>query len=85
MTSRRRFAAQGYVALGVDLFAGHNKAICMARMFVGTMLGDLNYYGVASLEAALRQLGNDPRSSLGQPVHLLGHRTAPSAPWRRPG
>ena len=56
----RRFAAQGYVALGVDLFAGHNKAICMARMFIGTILGDLNYYGVASLKAALSQLAELP-------------------------
>ncbi|HEY1297005.1 MAG TPA: dienelactone hydrolase family protein [Chloroflexota bacterium] len=56
----RRLAARGYVALGVDLFAGHNKTICMARMFVGTMLGDLNYYGVASLKAALSQLAERP-------------------------
>ena len=32
----------------------------MARMFVGTMVGDLNYYGVASLKAALSELAKRP-------------------------
>ncbi len=31
----RRFAAEGYAALGLDLFEGRNHTICMARMFVG--------------------------------------------------
>jgi carboxymethylenebutenolidase len=31
----RRFAAEGYAALGVDLFEGRNRAACMARMFIG--------------------------------------------------
>jgi carboxymethylenebutenolidase len=35
----RRFAAEGYVALGVDLFEGRNRAACMARMFIGGMAG----------------------------------------------
>jgi carboxymethylenebutenolidase len=29
----RRLAAEGYAALGVDLFEGRNRAVCMARMF----------------------------------------------------
>jgi dienelactone hydrolase len=29
-----RFAAEGYDALGVDLFEGRNRAVCMARMNV---------------------------------------------------
>ncbi len=48
-----RFAAEGYAALGVDLFEGRNHALCMARMFVGGMAGNLGYYGVPALKAAL--------------------------------
>ena len=55
-----RFAAQGYTALGVDLFEGRNHAICMARMFVGGMAGNLDYYGVPALKAALGQLASHP-------------------------
>src|SRR5690348_17511378 len=32
----RRFAGAGYAALAVDLFAGRNRAVCMAR-FMGQM------------------------------------------------
>jgi carboxymethylenebutenolidase len=39
----RRFAAEGYAALGVDLFEGRNHAICMARIFMGGMAGNLDY------------------------------------------
>jgi carboxymethylenebutenolidase len=45
----RRFAEEGYVALGVDLFEGRNRAVCMARMFVGGMAGNLDYFGVPAL------------------------------------
>ena len=48
-----RFAGEGYAALGVDLFEGRNGAVCMARMFVGGMAGNLDYYGVPALKAAL--------------------------------
>ena len=41
----RRFAAEGYAALGVDLFEGRNRAACMARMFIGGMAGNLSYCG----------------------------------------
>jgi carboxymethylenebutenolidase len=27
-----RFAAEGYATLGVNLFEGRNRAVCMARM-----------------------------------------------------
>jgi dienelactone hydrolase len=33
----RRFAAHGYAAFAVDLFAGRNRAVCTAR-FMGGML-----------------------------------------------
>src|SRR5215472_9244625 len=55
-----RFAAEGYAALGVDLFEGRNRAVCMARMFAGGMAGNLDYYGVSALKAALGQLASRP-------------------------
>jgi carboxymethylenebutenolidase len=56
----KRFAEQGYAALAVDLFAGRNRAVCMARMFSGWLAGDLNYFGVSALKAALDQLAGFP-------------------------
>ena len=56
----RRFATEGYAALGVDLFEGRNRAACMARMFVGAMAGNLDYHGVPALTAALGQLAAHP-------------------------
>jgi carboxymethylenebutenolidase len=56
----RRFAAEGYAALGVDLFEGRNRAACMARMFLGGMTGNLDYYGVPALKAALGRLAGHP-------------------------
>ncbi|ARP71700.1 dienelactone hydrolase family protein [Streptomyces pluripotens] len=56
----RRFAAEGYAALGVDLFEGRNRALCMARMFVGAMTGNLDHYGVPALKAALGLLADHP-------------------------
>jgi carboxymethylenebutenolidase len=55
-----RFAAEGYAALGVDLFEGRNRAVCMARVFAGGMAGNLDYYGVPALKAALGQLASGP-------------------------
>lgn len=52
----RRFADEGYVALGVDLFEGRSRALCMARMFAGGLRGDLDYYGVPALRSALGSL-----------------------------
>ena len=45
----RRLAAEGYAPLGVDLFEGRSRAVCMARMFLGGMTGNLDYYGVPAL------------------------------------
>ena len=56
----RRLAAEGYAALGVDLFEGRNRAVCMARMFAGGMAGNLDYYGVSALKAALGRLVGHP-------------------------
>jgi len=57
----RRFAAEGYAALGVDLFEDRNRAVCMARMFMGGLAGNLDYNGVPALKSALGQLAADPR------------------------
>ena len=44
----------------MDLFEGRNRAACMARMFIGGMAGNLNYYGVPALKAALGQVAGHP-------------------------
>ena len=56
----RRFTAEGYVAMAVDLFEGRNRAVCMARMFTGALRGNLDHYGVPSLKAALSRLSAHP-------------------------
>lgn len=62
----RRFAEQGYAALGVDLFGGRNRVLCMARMFVGGMAGNLDYFGVPALKAALGRLADRPEVDSGR-------------------
>jgi carboxymethylenebutenolidase len=56
-----RFAREGYVALGVDLFAGRNRAICMVRFFGGFFLNPLNHGAIHDLKAALTYLCNLPQ------------------------
>jgi carboxymethylenebutenolidase len=56
----RRFADEGYAALGVDLSEGRNRAVCMARMLAGAMTGNLDHYGVLALKTALGQLAQHP-------------------------
>ncbi len=56
----RRFAAQGYVALAVDLFAGGNRTICMFRLMVGLLLNPLHNSGIHDLKAALTFLSEQP-------------------------
>jgi carboxymethylenebutenolidase len=71
----RRFAAQGYVALAVDLFAGRNRAICMFRVMTGTLLNPLHNRSIHDLKAALtflsQQQGVDA-SRLGAVGYCLG-------------
>ena len=55
-----RFAEQGYAALAVDLFAGRNKTICMARILVDWLAGRLDDFAVADVKAALAQLTDRP-------------------------
>jgi carboxymethylenebutenolidase len=56
----QRFAGEGYASLGVDLFEGRSRAACMARMFAGALAGNLDYYGVPALKAALSRLASHP-------------------------
>lgn len=61
-----RLAEQGYAALAVDLFGSHNRVACMARMFVGGMVGNLDYFGVPALKAALGRLADRPDVDAGR-------------------
>ncbi len=56
----RRFADVGYVALAVDLFAGGNRAVCMARVVGGGFVNPLENRGVRGLKAALTALAGRP-------------------------
>ncbi len=56
----RRFAAQGYVALAVDLFAGRHRTICMFRMMAGLLFNPLHNSGIHDLKAALTFLSEQP-------------------------
>jgi carboxymethylenebutenolidase len=56
----RRFADAGYVALAVDLFAGRNRAVCMARYMTGMLVGSVNRYGIDDLKTALTYLSRNP-------------------------
>ena len=56
----RRFAAEAYVALGVDLFHGRNRAFCMARMFGSWLVGKLDDPAVLELTSALGRLAARP-------------------------
>jgi len=55
-----RFAAQGYVALAVDLFTGRHRTICMFRVMAGLLLNPLHNSGVHDLKAALTYLSEQP-------------------------
>src|SRR4051794_28175356 len=55
------FADESYVALAVDLFAGRNRAVCMARFIGGMMLKPLDHGGIRDLKVALSVLTKQPR------------------------
>ena len=55
-----RFAEQDYAALAVDLFAGRSRAVCMARIVGGWLMGALEDFGVRDLKAALERLASLP-------------------------
>ena len=56
----RRFAAQGYAALAVNLFADRPRAICMFRVMSGLLLNPLHNRGIRDLQAALTFLSEQP-------------------------
>src|SRR5215469_266424 len=49
----RRFAREGYAALAVDLFAGHNRVACMSRLMYSMLVTPLKNNGLNELKAAL--------------------------------
>jgi carboxymethylenebutenolidase len=53
----RRLANEGYAALAVDLFAGQNRAVCMARFMMANLSGAQEHGGIRDLKAALTWLG----------------------------
>lgn len=54
----RRFAAEGYAALAVDLFTGRNRAICMTRYMAGLLIGSVHRAGIDDLKGALTFLAD---------------------------
>jgi carboxymethylenebutenolidase len=56
----RRFAGAGYAALAVDLFAGRNRAVCMARFMGQMQFKPLDNPSQAELKAALTYLAARP-------------------------
>jgi len=56
----RRFANEGYAALGVDLFYGRNRAVCMFRFMGGMLFNSLEHQGIHDLKAALTYLAGQP-------------------------
>jgi carboxymethylenebutenolidase len=56
----RRFAQEGFVALGVDLLTDRNRAICMARYMGALLLGSVTGPGIDDLKSALTVLAKMP-------------------------
>jgi len=56
----RRFANEGYAALGVDLFYGRNRAVCMFRFMGGMLFNSLEHQGIHDLKAALTYVAGQP-------------------------
>jgi carboxymethylenebutenolidase len=67
----RRFADEGYVAFAVDLFAGRNRAACMARFIGGMLRGTPERFGIGDLKRALSVLAEQP-SVDGERVGAIG-------------
>src|SRR5690349_7443461 len=57
----QRFAEAGYAALAVDLFAGRNQMVCMARFIINMLLGKLNHGGIRDLKVSLDWLEQQPK------------------------
>lgn len=57
----KRFAGEGYVALAVDLFTDHSRAVCMAQL-MGSMLTGREPLSIADLSAAMDYLVAQPEA-----------------------
>ncbi len=55
-----RLAHEGYAALAVDMFAGRNRVVCMARFMGSMLMGRLESGGVGDLKAGLTFLAEQP-------------------------
>ncbi|HJQ27793.1 MAG TPA: dienelactone hydrolase family protein, partial [Rubrobacter sp.] len=67
----RRFADEGYFAFAVDLFAGRNRVVCMARFMGGMLRATPERFGIGDLKAALSVLAEQP-SVDGERVGAIG-------------
>lgn len=56
----RRFAAAGYAALAIDLFAGRNRTVCMFRFMSQILARPLDNASLDELKAALTWLSERP-------------------------
>ncbi len=55
-----RFAAEGYVALAVDLFAERNRVICVFKVLRSQLFSPLENGNIQELKSALTYLGEQP-------------------------
>lgn len=55
-----RFAAEGYVALAVDLFGERNRALCMFNILRSQLFSSLDNGGLRELKSALTYLSEQP-------------------------
>ncbi|HAW10194.1 MAG TPA: hypothetical protein DCX12_03800, partial [Chloroflexi bacterium] len=65
-----RLAAEGYASLAVDLFAGRNRAICMARL-MGASLAGRGGFAVTDLRASAEFLSAQPEVD-GSRIGVIG-------------
>jgi carboxymethylenebutenolidase len=62
----RRFAAEGYVALAVNLYARRPHALCILRIVVGATVRPLDHGSIHDLRAALTYLAARPEVDAGR-------------------
>ncbi len=71
----RKFAAEGYLAFGVDLVSGRNMVVCMARLIGGMVFNSLDNEGIKNLKASVDYLTTLPevdKSRLGAIGFCMG-------------
>jgi len=70
----RRFAAEGYAALAVDLFSGRNQVVCMFSLFMGMRSNSTGHGGIRDLRAAAGGEPCAPGCGGLLPGRRVGHR-----------